>query len=33
MSRDPFEKRHLIEDVAVHGTLESLRADLQRLKQ
>jgi hypothetical protein len=30
---DPYEMRNLIADPAVRGILESLRADLQRLKQ
>ena len=33
LRRDPYEMRNLIADAAVRGTLESLRADLQRLKQ
>jgi arylsulfatase A-like enzyme len=30
---DPYEMRNVIADVAMRGTLESLRAELQRLKQ
>ncbi|MGD0773391.1 MAG: sulfatase/phosphatase domain-containing protein [Candidatus Solibacter sp.] len=30
---DPYEMRNLIADSAVHGILEALRADLQRLRQ
>jgi N-acetylglucosamine-6-sulfatase len=33
LRRDPFEMQNLIADAALRGTLESLRADLQRLKQ
>jgi arylsulfatase A-like enzyme len=33
LRRDPYEMRNLIAHAAVRGTLESLRADLQRLKQ
>ena len=33
LRRDPFEMRNLIADAAVRGTLQSLQADLQHLKQ
>jgi arylsulfatase A-like enzyme len=33
LRRDPFEMHNLIADAAVRGTVESLRADLQRLRQ
>jgi len=33
LRRDPFEMHNLIADAAVRGTVESLRADLQRRRQ
>ena len=33
LRRDPYEMRNLIADAGARGTLESLRADLQRLMQ
>ena len=33
LRRDPYEMRNLIGDATVRGTLESLQADMQRLKQ
>ena len=33
LRRDPFEMHNLIADAAVRGTVESLRADLQHLRQ
>ena len=33
LRRDPFEMHNLITDAAVRGTVESLRADLQRLNK
>ena len=33
LRRDPYEMRNLIADASVRGTLDSLRAELQRLKQ
>ena len=32
LRRDPFEMHNLITEVAMRGTVETLRADLQRLR-